>query len=162
VVEDFSGDNKWLMWLIPLIIAAAALWYYLGHKQSAAVTSATEPTASAVAAAPAVVIDNIDVGKTLDASMTTLVKTLGGVTDAASAQAALGTLKETTAAIGQAAGLAASFTPEQRGIIAKLVDSGLPALKHSASRAEALPGAGNVLKPVIDPAIAQLETLIKR
>lgn len=162
-LTDDSGGSGWLMWLVPVIVIAAALWYYLGHKQSAMITEPPPQTSTSKPANPApdLVIGSVDVGKLLSSGMTGLSEALAGVSDAASAKAAAPKLSEIATDLAQVSGLATKFTPDQKKAVAALVNAGLPQLKELAAKVEAEPGAGDIVKPVIDPVIAQLEALAK-
>ncbi len=166
-----SGGTNWLMWLIPLAVIVGAAWYFLGHRdmddkaaapadQTAAQTQPA-PAATPPATPAAIMVDNVDVTKTLGDSLTGLTGALGGITDAASAQAAVAKLQASATGIDTVSGLAAKFTPEQKSAVAALVTAALPALKDSAAKVEAMAGVGDVVKPVLDAALAKLDALTK-
>ena len=196
-----SSGTNWLMWLIPLVVIAAGLWYFLGHKAPMATTETTPPAQTTTTTAPApattppaqttttapapattppaqtttttttapattpaagaIMVDTVDVAKTLGDSVAGLTAALGGVTDAASATAAVAKLQDAAKGITTVSGLAAKFTPEQKTAVAAAANSALPALKDRVTKVEAMTGVGDVLKPVIDPVVAQLEALAK-
>jgi hypothetical protein len=158
-----SGTN-WLMWLIPLALIAAALWYFLGNKD---LDDKTAPAASTTTTAPAdpavanIMIDNVDVTKTLADSLTGLTGVLGGITDAASAQTAVAKIQDAAKGIDTVSGLAAKFTPEQKTAVAALVNAGLPAVRDTATKVEAMAGVGDIVKPILDGLLGKLEALTK-
>jgi Bacterial protein of unknown function (DUF937) len=158
-----SGTN-WLLWLIPLAILAAGLWWFLGHKDmddKMAPAAETTTTAPAVPAIANIMIDNVDVTKTIGTSLTGLTTALGGITDAASAQTAVAKIQEAATGIDTISGLAAKFSPEQKTVVAGLVNAALPALTASATKAEGIAGAGDILKPVLDVLLGKLGALTK-
>ena len=63
-------------------------------------------------------VGGIDVSKQVTDSIANLRSTLGGVTDTASAQAALPKLRDITAQIDQVDGLFGQMTPEQKKLLA--------------------------------------------
>jgi hypothetical protein len=81
-------------------------------------------------ALPASGWSGLDVGKQVTDSVTSLRTTLGGITDAASAQAALPKLQEVTAQIDKVDGLLAQLSPEQRKILAGMVNPPMPTLNQ--------------------------------
>lgn len=123
-------------------------------------TNATPPAATSPAAG-AVMVDNVDVKKTLGDSISGLTAALSGVTDAASAQAAVSKVQDAAKGVSTVSGLSAKFTPEQKSTVAATVTSALSGLKEQVTKVEAMAGVGNVLKPAIDPVVAQLEALAK-
>jgi hypothetical protein len=89
-------------------------------------------------------------------SIASLRSTLGGVTDAASAQAALPRLREAAAQIDRVNGLTSQLSAEQRRVFAGLVSPLLPALNQLIDRVLAIPGVAEVLKPTLDTIRARL------
>jgi hypothetical protein len=164
-----SGGSGWLRWALPLLAALAALWYFIGGRSEekmavkpAATTTTTEQTTTAAATpAGAVVIDGVDVNKSLTDVFGGLTTTLGGVTDATTAAAALPKLTEYGLSIDKVAGVATKFSPEQKTLVGGLITTGLPAVKAAADKALAGTGVGPLLKPVVDGLFAKIEGLAK-
>jgi hypothetical protein len=104
-------------------------------------------------------VGGVDVNKQITDSIATLRSTLGGVTDAASAQAALPKLRDVTTQIDQIDGLIGQMTPEQRKLLAGIVSPLMPALNQLFDKALAIPGVSDVLKPTIDLLKAKLALL---
>jgi hypothetical protein len=163
-----SGGSGWLRWALPLLAALAALWYLVGGRggeekmAEKAVTTTTEQTApAATAAATNVVIDGVDVNKSLTDVFGGLTTTLGGITDATTATAALPKLTEYGLSIDKVAGVATKFSPEQKTMVGGLISTALPALKAAADKALAGTGVGAILKPVTDGLFAKIEGLAK-
>jgi hypothetical protein len=185
-----SGGSGWLRWALPLLAALAALWYFVGGRggeekmaeKAATTTTETKPaataetkpaatteakpaeTAEATAVTPApmgVVVEGLDVNKSLTDVFGGLTTTFGGVTDATTAAAALPKLTEYGLTIDKVAGVAAKFSPEQKTMVGGLISSGLPAVKAAAEKALAGTGVGPLLKPVVDGLFAKIEGLAK-
>lgn len=149
-----TGTN-WLAWIIPLVIAVAAAWYFLGQGTQAVKNSAEQ----AVGSATALVVDGVDINAQLTSAMDGLKSTLGGITDAASAQAALPKLQETMTAVDGMSALLGKLSPEQRSMVAGLINTALPSLKDLIAKVLAIPGVGDVLKPTADALLVKIETL---
>ena len=84
-----SASLNWLYWLIPVLAIAALLIYLFARP--------TEQVAQqGVSTAQSLTVGGVDVGKQTTDSVTSLRTTLGGVTDEASARAALPKLQDVT------------------------------------------------------------------
>lgn len=211
VVAQGSGGMGWLRWVLPLLAALAALWWYVSGRdvatpvaeqpatteqapastaqapaatteqapattaqapattteQAPATTTAQAPAATTELApaigalATGVVIDGVDVNKSLGDVFTGLAGTLGTVTDATTAQAALPKLQEYGMEVDKIAAVAAKFSPEQKTVVGGLITAGLPAVRAAADKALAGAGVGDLLKPVVDGMFAKIEGLAK-
>lgn len=149
-----KGTN-WLAWIIPLLIALAALWYFLGQKSATVTTEAVAP------AAKSLVLDGVDLGQQVTSVFDNLKTTLGGVTDAATAQAALPKLEEAVKSVDGLSGMLSKLSAEQKAMLAGLINAGLPTLKELIAKVLAIPGVGDVLKPAADALVGKIETLTK-
>jgi hypothetical protein len=150
-----KGMN-WLTWLIPLLLIAAALWYFLGQgtrPDAVTGTGGTTPSAAEI------LVDGVDVGKQAMTTLDGLKTALGGITDVATAQAALPKLQEAVTAIDGLSGAAAKLSGEQKTAFAALIAAALPAVKETAGKVLAIEGVGDLARPVVDSLIAKLETL---
>jgi Bacterial protein of unknown function (DUF937) len=147
-----STSYNWLYWLIPIVAIAALLIYFL-----------TKPAEQVAQQGPTIVqnlmVGGVDVSKQITDSVANLRTTLGGVTDAASAQAALPKLRDITTQIDQVDGLIGQMTPEQRKLLAGIVSPLMPTLNQLVDKVLAIPGVGDVLKPTIDLLKAKLALL---
>lgn len=148
-----AGVN-WLAWLLPILAVLAGLWYFLGQGTQHAVQEAANT-------ATALVVDGVDVKGQVTSAFDGLKTTLGSITDAASAEAALPKLNETVASIDGLTALTAKLSAEQRNMLAGLISAGLPALKELAAKVLAIPGVGDVAKPTIDGLLTKVEALAK-
>jgi len=97
-----------------------------------------------------IMVSGVDVGKQVTDSIASLRSTLGSVTDAASAQTALTKLRDITTQIDQVDGLIGRMTPEQRKLVAAIVNPVMPTLNQLFDKVLAIPGVSEVLKPTID------------
>ena len=138
----FTSYN-WLYWFIPIVAIAALLVYFFTKP-------AEQVAQQGSTIAQNLMVGGIDVNKQITDSIATLRSTLGGVTDAASAQAALPKLRDITAQIDQVDGLGGQMTPEQRKLAAGIVSPLAPTLNQLFDKVLAIPGVSEVLKPTID------------
>jgi hypothetical protein len=150
--------TSWLTWLVPVILVAAALWYFLGQGSKPTVTTETGGTPPAVTE---ILVEGVDVGKQVTTALDGLKGVLGGITDTATAQAALPKLQEAVTSIDGISGLVGKLSAEQKTALAALVSAALPALKEAANKVLAIQGVGDLAKPVVDSLIAKIEALAK-
>lgn len=148
-----KGVN-WMTWLIPLVIALAALWYFLGNS-SAPVKDAVAPAATSL------VVDGVDLTKQVGSMFDGLKTTLGGITDAATAQSALPKLEEAVKSVDGLSAILPKLSAEQKTMLAGLITAALPTLKELVAKVLAIPGVGDVLKPTADALMGKIEALTK-
>jgi hypothetical protein len=150
-------NMNWMMWLIPLVLIAAAVWYVLANR-----TPALETTVDTTTTTPAVTdmtLDGVDIGKQVTTTLDGISSSLGGITDLATAQAALPKLQEAVTAVDGLSGMLGKLSATQKTTLAGLVAAALPAIKDAATKALAIQGVSDVAKPVVDDLIAKLESL---
>jgi len=138
-----STSYNWLYWFIPIVAIAALLVYFFTKP-------AEQVAQQGSTIAQNLMVGGIDVNKQITDSIATLRDTLGGVTDAASAQAALPKLRDITAQIDRVDGLIGQMTPEQRKLLAGIVSPLMPTLNQLFDKVLAISGVSEVLKPTID------------
>src|SRR5215510_8018783 len=93
---------NWLYWLIPLLAILAVLIYLFAKP-------AEQVALQGVTAVQGLTVGGLDIGKQVTDSITNLRTTLAGITDAASAQAALPKLREVTTQIDKVDALRAKL-----------------------------------------------------
>jgi len=147
-----ARGNAWLYWLIPLAAIAALLVYYFANQTEQTAAPNTPPAQS-------LTVGGLDIGNQVTDSMATLRTTLDGITDAATAQAATPKLQEVTTQLDKVDGLLGQLSPEQRKLLAGLVNPMMPTLNQLFDKVLAIPGVGDVLKPTIDALRGKLATL---
>src|SRR5215813_1031650 len=147
-----SVSRNWLYWLIPLLAIVALLIYFFARP-------AEQVVQPGVPTIPSLTVGGLDIGKQVTDSITSLRTTLGGITDAASAQAALPKLREVTTQIDKVDGLLGQLSPEQRKMLAGMVNPLMPSLNQLFDKVLAIPGVAELLKPTIDALRAKLAML---
>ena len=143
---------NWLYWLIPLLAILAVLIYLFAKP-------AEQVAQQGVTAVQGLTVGGLDIGKQVTDSFNTLRTTLAGITDASSAQAALPKLREVTAQIDKVDGLLGQLSPEQRRVLAGVVNPLMPSLNQLFDKVLAIPGVAELLKPTIDALRAKLALL---
>ena len=150
-----SATTQLPYWLLALAIVGGLAWYAFGRPDSDIVAATppatTQPPNVTVGTAPAdLTIGGVNLANQVNASFGTLKSVLPGITDAATAQAALPKLREANAQLSEIATLANSLNPERKGALAKLITATAPAINQMCDKVLAMPGVGDVAKPTID------------
>jgi hypothetical protein len=143
---------NWLYWLIPLLAIVALLIYFFARPAEQVV----QPSVPTI---PSLTVGGLDIGKQVTDSITNLRTTLTGITDVSSAQTALPKLREVTAQIDRVDGLLGQLSPEQRRVLAGVVNPLMPSLNQLFDKVLAIPGVAELLKPTIDALRAKLTLL---
>ena len=147
-----SAGTNWLLWIIPALAIAALLIWMLGRPTDQVVQQGATAIQN-------LSVGGIDLGKQVTDSIGSLRSTLAGITDEASARAALPKLQAATAQIDKVDGLLGQLSATQRTALAGLVTPAMPALNQLLDKVLAIPGVAEVLKPTIDTLKAKLATL---
>jgi hypothetical protein len=147
-----SASTNWLYWLIPALAIAGLLFYLFGRSTEQVAKQDTTVVQSST-------VGELDVGRQVTDSISNLRTTLADITDPTSAQAALPKLQGVTAQIDRVGGLAEQLPPDQRKLLAGLVNPMMPTLNQAFDKVLAVPGVAEVLKPTIDTLKAKLMTL---
>ncbi len=99
---------------------------------------------------------NMDLGKELTGVMGSVTDSLGGITDVASAEAAIPQLDETTSKLGGLAGLMEKLPEAARAPISGIISNGLPQIQGLIDKISAIPGVGPIIKPAVDGLMEKL------
>jgi hypothetical protein len=147
-----SSSTNWLLWAISAAVIGALLIYLLGRPTEQVVQQG-------VTAVQSLTLGGIDIGKQVTDNISSLRTTLGGITDAASAQAALPRLQNATAQIDKVSGMVGQMSDGQRKMLAGLVNPVMSTLNQLFDKVLAIPGVAEILKPTIDVLKAKLAVL---
>ncbi len=151
------GIPNWAYWALPLLALGGLLWYLLGrpaqHEQVA-----QEP-APPVQQSQSVTVGGVDIKNTIGESLSDLRTSLQGITDVASARAALPKLEAARTQIDRVSSLVGQLTPDQRKVVAAAIAPAMPAINRLTDKVLEIPGVGDVLRPTIDPVKTQLADL---
>jgi len=148
--------SQWPYWLVAALVLGGLAWFALGRSGEDTVAqvspSATTRTATGtVGKAPAdLTIGGMNLANQINASVGSIRTLLPGITDAASAQAALPKIKEATAQLNEVSSRAAQLSPEGKSTLVKLIVAATPTINQMCDKVLATPGAGDVAKPAID------------
>jgi hypothetical protein len=149
------ASPSWVYWAIPALVVAGLLWYLLADHTTQV---AQHPTV-AQPQTQNVVVGGVDVGKQINDSLGALRTSLAGITDAASATAALPKLQEATAQIDKVAGTVRQLPADQRRVADGLVASSMATINQLFDKVLAIPGVAEVVRPTIDSLRTKLADL---
>jgi len=151
-VTEASSTSNWMLWAIPALAIAALIIYLLGRP-------AEQVVQQGVTAAQSLTVGGIDLGKQATDGISSLRAALSGITDTASAQAALPKLQLATAQIDKVSGMVGQLSDTQRKTLGGLVTPLMPALNQLFDNVLAIPGVAEVIKPTVDLLRTKLATL---
>ena len=141
-------------------------WFALGRHGNEKVAEAPRPatvqpaTTGTVGTAPVdLTIGGVNLANQVNTSVGTLRSLLPGITDVASAQAALPKLREATAQLNEVSNLSAKLSPEGKSALAKLIAAAKPAINQMCNKVLATPAVGDIAKPTIDELRGRLDAL---
>jgi hypothetical protein len=157
--EGASAQRSWLYWVIPAAVAAAVLIFLIAKpdEQVAQQTAATGQQLQTGGQATRTA--SLDVEKQVTETISGLRTTLAGITDAASARAAVPQLKEAVAQVDRVKDLSGQLSAEQRKAVTSLVNPTMPTLNQLFDKVLAVPGASEELKPTVEVLKAKLAAL---
>ena len=164
-----EGGIPFWVYIIGALVVLALIWFLFlrgGEKKVEAPAPAPKPAAAAPAApaAPAAAVVAAlpapDVTKDAAAALDGLKASLGSVTDAASAAAALPKLTEAGAQLDKVAAAADKLPAEAKKALAATVGAAMPALNAQIDKVGAMAGI-DALKPALEAAKAKLAALSK-
>lgn len=152
-----------LPYLILGLAALAALGWYLfgrpGEEQNAAVQQPASQSTETVGKSGAANISVTDLTNDLSSSVSSVKTTLQGITDSASARAALPKLEQATAQLDRVSRLKAQLPSAAQLGLTSSVAAAMPTVKQLCDRALSTPGVAGVAKPTIEALRAKLEAL---
>lgn len=166
-----SGAPGWLMPALAIALLAVAGWWFLGRspvpapapvpRPAATAPAPTPPPAPVQQAAPAQPAADVSgtASNVATATVASLQQTLASVTDAASARAAEGKLKEVAAQVDKASGAIAAMPEAVRKTVATNAKPAVSKLQEQVVKVLAIPGVAEILKPILDPMMTKLNAI---
>jgi hypothetical protein len=162
-----TAASQWPYWLVAAVVAGGLAWFALGRSGEDTVAQAPPPsmtrtTPGTVGLAPAdLTVGGMNLGNQINASVGSIKSVLPGITDAASAQAALPKIKEATAQLNEVSSRATQLSPEGKSTLVKLIVAATPTINQMCDKVLAVPGAGDIAKPAIDELRGKLDALAR-
>ena len=106
-------------------------------------------------------VGGMNLANQINASVGSIRTVLPGITDAASAKAALPKLREAVAQLDEVSSRATQLSPEGRSTIVKLIVVATPTVNQMCDKVLVTPGAGDIAKPAIDELRGKLDALAR-
>jgi hypothetical protein len=154
-----AAPSNWLYWLIPVAAVAVGLIFLVARSPEQNAPQAGMTGQPPGTSGQAVRTANLDIDKQVTDTIAGLRTTLNGVTDAASARAAMPKLQEAATQMDRLNGLSGQLSAEQRKAVASLINPTMPTLNQLFDKVLAVPGAAEELKPTVDALKAKLAAL---
>jgi hypothetical protein len=151
-----AQSGGWMKWIIGALVLAVLVWLasqFFGAKPDPVIT---EAPATAPATPDPMMVEGVNIGDSIQSILTNLTGTLAGVTDAASATAAVKSLTDADTALGGLQTAVGALTGEGKTALQTLIGGALPALRTTIDGLLADSAIGPILKPVLDGVLAKL------
>ena len=154
------SSTGWLYGLGALVVLAALGWWLFGGTGTREVAVTPRVPEAPSGAAPAnFTVGGVDLRAQIGTAVDNVRSVLQGVTDQASAQAALPKLQEATAQLDEVGRLAGQLPAEARKVLGAMTTNTMPALRDMMNKVMEQPGVRDVLKPAADALQAKFEAL---
>jgi hypothetical protein len=162
-----SATSQWPYWLVAALVLGGLAWFALGRSGEDTVAQVSPPATTRTATgtvglAPTdLTVGGMNLANQINASVGSIRTLLPGITDAASAQAALPKIKEATAQLNEVSSRATQLSPEGKSTLVKLIVAATPTINQMCDKVLATPGAGDIAKPAIDELRGKLDALAR-
>jgi hypothetical protein len=166
-VASRTAAPQWPYWLVAAAVLGGLAWFAFGRSGQDTVAQVSPPATTRTATgtvglAPAdLTVGGMNLANQINASVGSIRTLLPGITDAASAQAALPKIKEATAQLNEVTSRATQLSPEGKSALVKLIVAATPAISQMCDKVLATPGAGDIAKPAIDELRGKLDALAR-
>ena len=150
-LEQINRSWSW-RWVLGVVAAAAVAWLFLGPPR--VVEQPKTPAGQTHD-------DSANLKSSLESALAGLKASLQGVSDAASAKAALPQLEKEAAELDKLRERSLTVPADSESALAALVASARPALDGLFDKVLAIPGVDSIAKPAIDTLRAKLYALGK-
>ena len=147
ITADRSGLPRWVIPLVILVILAFLAYQFLSRK-------GTENPAHA----PTDVASQVTSG--LTTAVNSVTEALTGVHDAASANAALPKLRDVSSRLDTLKGLWAQVPDAAKPAIKTALSSAVPKAEDLLGKVDALPGVGEIIRPVAEEVLNKLKSFL--
>jgi hypothetical protein len=158
-----GGSSPW-RWIVGAAAVLGLLWvaYQFLSRDEQVRDAADRPADTAARVdtpAQNLLVGDVDVGQQVTGVVETATTALNGVTDAASAQAAVPKLNELNDSLTKLSGLVDQLPAQGKSTLAALVSWALPNLEALVNKVSEIPGAGDLIKPVADPMLEKVRAM---
>ena len=166
-VASRTAVPQWPYWLVAAAVLGGLAWFAFGRSGEDTVAQVPPPATTRTATgtvglAPAdLTVGGVNLANQINSSFGSIRTVLPGITDAASAEAALPKLREAAAQLNEVSSRATQLSPEGKSTLVKLIVAATPAINQMCDKVLATPGAGTIAKPAIDELRGKLDALAR-
>lgn len=160
------GSRPWWQWVLGVLILLGILWYLAGMFNRPEPEPAPEATAPAPAAttpdpvpAETETTETAEVGTALSETLASLTSTLGGITDAETAQTAVPDLTSLSDSLTDLQGRIATLPETAATELKTTVSGALPALQTTVDQLLGNSALGDILRPVLTGIMDSLRSI---
>lgn len=139
-----------MKWLLPVIVIAGLGWYFLGNKA---------PDVPAMLDPSELSVGDVNLSDKFGSLTEGLTTSLGSITDADSAAAALPNLEQFSTELGSLGDMAGQLPEAGQGAFKGIVATALAAMKPLIENALGAAGEGSALKPILDGLLEKLTSM---
>jgi hypothetical protein len=159
--SDAASPLKFLLPLLGIAAALGGLWWFFNQAPAVKVPAVAAPKLPEVAmpAIPKVPAEAVKLGSDLSGWFTSLTGSLSGITDAATAEAALPQLKDAVSQLDSAKSVFDSLPAVGKSSIVSIITSNLGSIKELIAKVASIPGVGDLVKPFTDPILNTLTAM---
>ncbi len=156
------GMATWPYWLAAVAVLAGLGWMYMVNREQPQLAQdtnrpAAQPKETVGAGTPNQTVAELT-GQ-LTRSVDGMRTTLQGISDSASAEAAMPKLRQMVTDLDKITNATTQLPPQARSIFAAQVAAAMPAFNQLCDRVLAIPGVAGVAKPVIDSMRTKLDEM---
>ncbi len=148
-IAEAKPSGGMLKWILPLVVIAGLGWYYFGNKA---------PEMADMADGQSMMVGDVDLGGKFGSLADGLTTSLGSITDADSAAAALPNLEQFSTELGSISDMAGQLPEAGQTAFSGIVATALAAIKPMIESALGI-SEGSALKPVLDGLLAKLTAM---
>ncbi len=148
---EMPKSGGMMKWVIGAVVLLGLAWYFLTGNSAPEMTDVTGGVDMSVG--------DVNVGDQFGSAMDTLKSTVGGITDADSAQAALPQLEGVNAQLDEITGLAGQLPEAAKAPFAGIVSTAMATIQPMIDSAIEASGAGAILQPIVDSMMEKLAGL---
>ncbi|HEV7260189.1 MAG TPA: DUF937 domain-containing protein [Bosea sp. (in: a-proteobacteria)] len=174
-----DGMPGWLRWGLPVLAALAVGWWFFGRHTPSVVDQARTIPGQAMQSTQSIIgqlgstatqamqtlqnvtAGGVNIGTEVQSAVDGLANSLRGITDAASARAALPRLQGVATQFDKVKAVVDQMPTSARTALATLITALRPSLEGLFNKVLAIPGVAEIAKPTIDGVRANLDALAR-
>lgn len=167
-VTEAASPLKYLLPLLGLAAVLGGLWWVFTQAPAVTVPAVKVPAVKAPVVVtpsvpevtiPAIPAEALKLGGDLTGWFTSLTGSLGGITDAATAEAALPKLKDAASQLESAKSVFDTLPAAGKSSVLSIITSNLGVIKDLIAKVASIPGVGDLVKPFTDPILNTLTAM---